>query len=300
MLTVRRIFHLFLPGHTNNHKAKVLHNSSLFLILIVFVIYQILFQFFPSIEPQVLGYAANISVEEVVKLTNERRKSMGLSALEVNRSLSEAALAKGTHMLEKDYWAHVAPDGTEPWNFFKSFNYKYKYAGENLARDFTNAGSAVEAWMNSPTHRENILSPKYKEIGIAVVEGDFGGVDTTIIVQFFGTRLSDAVAAPVSASEKTLIPTEVPLSGSSVSDAFGAKIINAEKSTEEKTLISPFNVTKNFSLVVVGLLFAVLVLDFILISRKNIARIGGRPFAHISFLGMVLAILLIAKVGRVL
>ena len=100
-------------------------------------------------------------------------------------------------MIDRDYWAHVAPDGTQPWKFFTSFGYKYRYAGENLARDFSNASSAMDAWMNSPTHKENILNPKYKEIGIGVVEGDLAGTDTTIIVQFFGATYADKVVQPI-------------------------------------------------------------------------------------------------------
>ena len=68
-------------------------------------------------------------------------------------------------MFSKNYWAHFAPDGsTSPWDFIHQSGYNYIFAGENLAKGFTDANSVVAAWMNSPSHRENILSNKYKDV----------------------------------------------------------------------------------------------------------------------------------------
>ena len=66
-------------------------------------------------------------------------------------------------MIAKNYWAHNAPDGASPWSFFKNVGYRYLYAGENLARDFGDSASVVNAWMNSPTHRDNLLSGRYRK-----------------------------------------------------------------------------------------------------------------------------------------
>ena len=269
-----------------------------------------------------MGYAANIAPGEVIRQINEKRLSQGLNPLNENPTLSQAALAKGADMLNKDYWAHVSPDGVEPWAFFTNVGYSYHYAGENLARDFSNPSAAVEAWMASPSHKENILSAKYKETGVAVIEGDLAGVDTTLIVQFFGTPYVDtsqplpvAAAVPPPASELqptieitvvpteatapiaqvTQVPTEVPLSVSSeTSQAIGpaSKISGIQ--------ISPFNMTKSLSLMTVALLLVVLVVDWIIIARKKIVRVGGRNLAHLSFLGMILIIIIIAKAGLIL
>ena len=172
-------------------------------MILTLLFYQAVLQLVPRTGVRILGYAANISVEEVVRLTNDKRVAAGLNALSINESLSSAARAKGQDMLDKDYWAHIAPDGTEPWKFFIDAGYKYKYAGENLARDFSNPSSAIEAWMASPTHRDNVLSDRYNEVGIAVVEGDMNGVDTTLIVQLFGTKLSDAnVQVPIAQAQE--------------------------------------------------------------------------------------------------
>lgn len=282
MKFIHKIAHLIFPRESNNQKAKLLHNSSLTLITFAFIFYQLIISFVPRFAPKILGFAANISPDEVVRLTNEKRIQVGLSPLTLDSTLSQAAQAKGADMLNKGYWAHAAPDGTQPWVFFTNFGYKYRYAGENLARDFSSAGSAVEAWMNSASHRENLLSSKYKEVGIGVIEGNLAGVDTTIIVQFFGTKYVDtAPIAPIAEAKAAV--------ASPISTLVPAKV-----------LVSPFNVTKSVSLGIVGLLLFVLVIDGILVSKRRIARIAGRTFAHIAFLGMILAIALILRVGRII
>ena len=224
-------------------------------------------------------------------------------------------------MLAKDYWAHVAPDGTQPWKFFTDAGYKYRYAGENLARDFSDASTAVEAWMASPTHRDNVLSSKYKDIGIAVVEGDLAGVDTTIIVELFGTQQADTLppapiaqqglttqvaATPLATSPvviPTASPTVIPTSPTPLPTLVAVlqqAIASPIPSMIPSVLISPFQTTRGISLFVVGFLMLVLILDGLIVSRRRIARIAGRTFAHLSFLGMILAIALILRAGKIL
>jgi len=302
MKFIHRVAHLIFPRESNNQKAKLLHNSSLTLIVFAFIFYQLGITFLSRFGPNVLGFAANISPDEVVRLTNEKRTQAGLLPLSLNSTLSQAAQAKGADMLNKGYWAHVAPDGTQPWVFFTNFGYKYRYAGENLARDFANPQSAVEAWMNSPSHKENLLSPKYKEIGIGVVEGNLAGVDTTIIVEFFGTKYADTLPVAPIAEAKAVVATPIatPMA-TSVPTTTRIMVPTANLSIgEPRILVSPFNVTKSVSLGIVGILLFVLVLDGFFVSRRRIARIGGRTFAHLAFLGMILAIALILKAGQII
>lgn len=117
MKFAHKIAHLFLPRESNNQKAKLLHNSSLVLITLCLLLFQLGFTYLPRLAPRVLGYAANISPEEIIRLTNEKRVASGLQPLAQNSTLSQAAQAKGADMLAKSYWAHVAPDGTTPWKF---------------------------------------------------------------------------------------------------------------------------------------------------------------------------------------
>lgn len=294
-----KLAHLLFPRESNNHKAKLIHNSSLTLLTLGLIFYQVILFALPRFGPRVLGYAANISPEEVIRLTNEKRVVAGLQPLTQNPALSAAAQAKGADMLNKDYWAHVSPDGVTPWKFFVDFGYKYRFAGENLARDFSSAESAVDAWMASPSHRENMLSPKYKEIGIGVVEGDMAGVDTTIIVQFFGTKYVDTIpVSPVAQVTPSPTPTSTPQALVLASPM--PSPLPTISPSPKPFLISPFGTTKSVSLMTVALLLGVLTLDGVLTSRRKIVRIGGRTFAHLAFLGMILAIAILLKAGQII
>ena len=308
MKLLKFLRHLFIPHESNNQKAKLLHPESLFLIAVGLIAFQIILGFAHKAFPKVLGYAANISPSEVIRLTNVQRVANGLAPVKENSILDSAALAKGNDMLAKGYWAHFAPDGTSPWSFFIGFGYKYKYAGENLARDFQDANSAVNAWMNSPSHKENILNPNYMDIGIGVVEGSLSGVDTTIIVQFFGSPLSGQATIPVvkakEATAPTIKPTALPssINLSPIPIQTPAQIVINKQGTSAASVssVSPFASTKSISLLVTGLLLLVLSIDIIVVRRHRIARIGGRTLAHLAFFGMILAVILILKAGQII
>jgi hypothetical protein len=300
------LLHLILPRKSNNFKAKLLHTSYLLFLTLLVVGIQFAINVSASNKIAILGYSANISPDEVIRLTNEKRAQNGLTELKYDPVLAKAAMAKGTHMLNYDYWAHVAPDGTEPWYFFNQAGYEYKYAGENLARDFSNPKDAVEAWMASPSHRENMLSDKYSDIGVAVVEGDMNGADTTIIVQLFGTRMGQtAPSIPVvSAQEKNKITkpeTVLPQKTEPTQPELMNEPPTYEASQVNKNFIaSPFDATKWISLILISILMIVFLLDAVVVWHKRIYRKSGRVLAHVSFFGMIIVILLIAKSGRVL
>jgi len=317
---VYALAHYFYPRYSNNHKAKLLHSSTLFVLILLLILYQFSMQFFPAAGMKVLGYASQISTSDVIKLTNEKRQANGLAPLSYNEQLTEAAKAKGAYMLKYQFWAHVAPDGTQPWKFFLDAGYKYKYAGENLARDFPTATAAVDAWMASPSHRENMLSDRYTDIGVAVVEGPLNGVDTTIIVQLFGKPLAGTKPevgiaqanttsnlTPTLALQLTPTPTQAPQVIAQISPLPSGPIeqVNSARAVPPvgesgKMLFSPFTSTKIVSLATILLLIVVMVVDGVVTSKRKITRIGGRTFAHLAFLGMILAIVLIAKAGEIL
>ena len=309
------INHYLVPHHSNNHKAKALHSKTIFIVVLFLLLFQIsLTYLLPKSGIKILGYASSIPAEEVVMLTNQKRAEAGLAALTYDDTLTQAARKKGEDMLERDYWAHVAPDGTEPWKFFIDVGYNYRYAGENLARDFTNPTSTVDAWMASPTHKDNMLSPKYKEIGIAVVEGDLNGVDTTIVIQLFGARHADVVSEPVADSagvstellednNTSQLTTQALAVASPIpSPAYYEKPSVASQTINEsgsEVLVSPFIATKTVSLVVTGFLLLILVVDAVVISRRRIARVSGRTLAHMAFIGMIITVAIILKAGRI-
>jgi len=134
--------------------------------------------------------SAAASSSGIIDLVNSTRQSSGLNTLTVNDKLTAAAQAKANDMIEKDYFAHISPDGRQPWDFISGAGYDYIYAGENLAIGYNDNQEVMTAWMNSPTHRENILNPNYREIGVASASGEYEGAQTTVVVQMFGSTTS--------------------------------------------------------------------------------------------------------------
>ncbi len=133
------------------------------------------------------GSLASVISAVLVDLTNVDRSADELSALTVNPVLTAAAQAKADDMASKGYFAHVSPDGVDSWYWFRQQKYTFLYAGENLAVDFSDSVDVERAWMNSLTHRANILNDRFTEIGIATAQGTFQGRPTTFVVQMFGT-----------------------------------------------------------------------------------------------------------------
>jgi cell division septation protein DedD len=136
----------------------------------------------------VLGYATNMSPSVLLSETNIQRSNNGESALAMNSLLSQAAQAKANDMVARNYWSHVTPDGIQPWQFIANTGYSYSAAGENLAYGFDTSSSAVSGWMNSPSHRANILNDTYQEVGFGIANSpDFNGDgEETVVVAMYG------------------------------------------------------------------------------------------------------------------
>jgi uncharacterized protein YkwD len=124
-------------------------------------------------------HAAQSPDDKMLALVNKARAEAGLSALVRNPLLDAAASAKAADMVKRDYFSHDTPDGQSPWVWFTS--YAFAHAGENLARGFRSPYAAHDALMASPTHRANLLSQLYTEVGIS-----FEG---RTVVQHFGRPL---------------------------------------------------------------------------------------------------------------
>lgn len=126
--------------------------------------------------------------QDIISRTNTDRAALGVGSVSENAALSAAAQKKADDMLARQYFSHTSPSGGAPWSFFTKGGYSYKYAAENLAMDFYSADDVEAAWMNSPTHRANIVSSKYKEMGVGIARGTYQGKPVIFIVEFFGTQ----------------------------------------------------------------------------------------------------------------
>ncbi len=159
--------------------------------------------------------AAAYSAGQIISLTNTARQNHGLPKLQTDDRLMQSAAGKAQDMLAQGYFAHTSPSGQTPWTWFTKFGYDFTEAGENLAMDFVEAADVVDAWLDSSTHQKNLLSSKFADIGVAVVEGELNGQATIVVVQFFGSQRAATpppAPAPVPAPtpEPPLAPTPSP------------------------------------------------------------------------------------------
>ena len=123
----------------------------------------------------------NSDEQEVFKLINQQRANNGLSALKMDSEVQRVARIKAQDMVNNNYFSHTSPTYGSPFDMLKSFKVSYRTAGENIAGNSSNSG-AVNAWMNSPGHRANILNSSFNYTGIGVVTGSKYG---KIYVQMF-------------------------------------------------------------------------------------------------------------------
>jgi hypothetical protein len=285
------IYH-FLPHPDKKTRAGLLSHKAILVYCLLILLVTGLFRLLPLILPGVLGYASDINISDLFRYTNEERKSNGLAELRLNEKLSSAARKKGGHMFEKNYWAHISPDGVEPWDFILGENYDYIYAGENLAKNFSHSEDVMGAWLNSPSHRDNLLSPNYDEVGFSVVNGVLDGYETTLVIQMFGRPRNKAQVASIF-EEKNLLKeieesrTEV---AASVSPNGGPEFeikTESPQNTGKKPVLDVGLATRTISLTFGGFIGSLLVLDIWYSKRKGILKFTGHTFAHLTLLLLV-------------
>lgn len=156
---------------------------------------------------QVLSYAINTTDDGLLEATNKARQDSSLPALSKNDQLDKAAQDKANDMAAKNYWSHNTPDGKEPWYFIEDTGYGYYKAAENLAYGFNTSKSTVSGWMNSPTHRANVLDPVLQEVGFGIVNVPSyqNQGPQTIVVAMYGkpVTLPASTTAPTTPTQKT-------------------------------------------------------------------------------------------------
>lgn len=134
--------------------------------------------FFPLVS---LAY----SPKEIVQATNVYRVEHSLAPLSTNPQLQIVAQFIAQDMANKAYWSHNNLTGQTPWFWLNVAGYKYKYAGQNLARKFTTTEENMQSWIKSPTHNANLLFKGFQETGVGMATSSDGKV---YVVQYFGSR----------------------------------------------------------------------------------------------------------------
>lgn len=290
----------FIPHKGNDHQPHFLRGKNTrLLVLVVFMIELgvLALPFIPAFNLGNNSFLAAILPAVLDDLTNQNRQSQHLAVLMVNPLLNKVAELKAQDMAEKGYFAHVSPEGKAPWYWFKQVGYNYEYAGENLAIDFTDSQDVTLAWMNSPTHRANIVKNSYTEMGTGIATGTFEGNPTIFVAQVYGKPLKVttaviptpiiAVTAPIA---KISPPTKV--MGASVEVAVNTEPAPTYSKTTffEKYLTSPRHVANIFFgilgvLVVIALLFKI----FIRMDKKHPRLITNGLIVLVLIFGVYVA-----------
>ncbi|TXG77054.1 CAP domain-containing protein [Patescibacteria group bacterium] len=183
--TKQTLSRLVLPSKRNDHRPLLIRARATMILTVLVLLLQLTHNIVIAGKFQVLGYASNISVGGVISQINSNRTANGLAPLATDGRLNSSAVAKAAHMAQYDYWAHTAPDGTQPWHFVTSAGYAYVRSGENLAKGFQTSAGVVNAWMASAGHKANILGA-YDDVGVAVLNTTLQGEQTTLVVAHFG------------------------------------------------------------------------------------------------------------------
>ena len=281
---LKKIHLFFIPHEDNNYHAHSVQTNMLSSYLLVAILLVFVSKNSSSFS-NVLGIATDITISKLFSSTNEERAKYGLPALTENTQLKIAAEKKAEDMLKKDYWSHFSPTGGSPWDFIKESGYQYEFAGENLAKNFLYSKNVVDAWMNSPTHKENIIKKEYTEVGYAVTNGVLNGEETTLVVQMFGAPLSKVAVAPQEELKVAMTEQKPAILGQHKQ----VIAVNGKKTAYD------------INMIFISFIVFALVLDFIFASKLNVLHLRGKHLAHLLFLGFIsVGLLFILKQGAIL
>lgn len=193
----------YIMDKSNFDKPNNLINRPGFLILLAFFLVTklLLSLFWPSKN---VPLASDLSPENILNAVNKERSIRNLVTLNTNSKLSSAAQSKSDDMQSRHYFAHVDPDGHYIWDKIVEAGYTpYLQLGENLAIEFYDTDSLMSAWMNSPTHRANIIQEGFRDQGMGLAFGDSrAGQYHSAITNTFGAQASTATKPKVTTTPK--------------------------------------------------------------------------------------------------
>lgn len=284
--------HHFVPHKDKKIRATLLNHKAFHFYSLLFLLFLGFINLSRNLVPGVLGYSSEINVKQLLDTTNQVRESNTRKPLILSEKLSKAAEEKAKYMFEKNFWAHTSPEGVEPWAFILEQEYDYSYAGENLARNFYYSKEVVDAWMKSPTHRENLLSSNYDEVGFAVVNGVLDGYETTLVVQMFGRPKDSNNLVTIDEQNKYLASINQKISVTeSNQNSLGSSTFTVDLPTLFRYL--------SFS--ILGFVLALLFIDIYYSKKHGIQKFTGHTSAHIIIIFIsLISLYVIFKNGHIL
>jgi uncharacterized protein YkwD len=185
------------------------HHTYVRVILVILALFIFLFNTFVKVDVSAQNTNSSINIQNLLVAHNNYRKSLGLGELKLSTELNRSAQSKAQVLLQSNCWSHYCPPGKSPWDFFVDAKYDYVFAGENLAEGFYEVEDVMTAWINSKTHKENMVKKEYTEVGFGIVTGKYqGNSNNVIIVVHFGSRAPNAVLSQNSRDIKIVNPVD--------------------------------------------------------------------------------------------
>lgn len=124
---------------------------------------------------------------QILEKVNYARLEAGLDPLRESDLLVSAAYQKIDDVNQYKYFSHTNPQTQKRWSdFIRESGYEYSEIGENLAIGYSTPEEVVEAWLDSPTHKKNLLSEKFSESGMAYATITYENQETSVLVHFMG------------------------------------------------------------------------------------------------------------------
>lgn len=186
------------------HHLKLIKSWPFLVLLALFLMAKALLA---AALPQPKAAASDLTIGNILLAVNKERELRNLTTLKTDSRLSLAAQSKSDDIIARHYFSHTDPEGNYIWPKIVAAGYTpYLQLGENLAIEFYDTESLVSAWMNSPTHRANVLNDGFQDQGMGLSFGSGGEQYHSAIANTFGTLVAAKakVAAAAAAQEPAI------------------------------------------------------------------------------------------------
>jgi hypothetical protein len=239
----------FIPHDGNEHRPHFLRDKNMRSVVALVLALELIVFLIPGLANMDLsGGLAAVLPAVLGELTNTERQSENLPVLSVNPLLMSAAQMKAEDMASKGYFAHTSPEGKTPWYWIELAGYRYQYAGENLAVNFRDSEDVTAAWLNSPTHKANIVKANYTEMGTGIARGLYRGKPTVFVAQVYANPLPEPTSEPVVVlarprAEETIADESGVLGAETVAKVAAEEIEPAQTDEEQSFAAQELNAT---------------------------------------------------------
>ena len=289
----------FIPHEGNNHHPHILRTKNIQNIVIAVLFLEIFTFLLPTLSHiNMRGGMAAVLPAVLSNLTNEERKDQNLKTLTVNPTLNKAAKMKAEDMATKSYFAHTSPEGKTPWYWIEQVGYDYQYAGENLAINFSDSKDVTNAWMTSPTHKENIVKENYTEIGTGVSTGIYNGKETVFVAQIYANPLvkeEKDLQVTSKIEPKKKVSPKIINTGKETPNILGAETVATTESNIavknptflQKLIASPHNTSNIILYIIFGIITISLLLYIFIKARNHYMRLITNGLIALVIIGAI-------------